>query len=178
MNAPSIEPWDRQPYDTDESWPVFQAFRESYPRRSFVDTFDGMPISPVKVARWMKAHFWKERADCWDMHLDGLRQETQRKLLEQATKEITAEHMEITALGRKVARKELEKLLVQVEAGAYNAIKPAELIRLMDNIVKLDRLIRNETTEKVESHVDLSGVPTGDLADLEARLKAVLGSTP
>lgn len=172
MTTPA--PWERQDYDTDESWPVFQSYRDSYPRKTFVDSYNGMPISPIKVQGWMLAHFWKLRAEAWDKHLDTARRDTQEAMLRQRVEEVTAEHMEITALGRKVARKELEKLLAQVEQGGYNALKPEALIRMLDTMVKLDRLIRDKSTENVGGHIDFSKASNSELDDLETRLKAVL----
>jgi hypothetical protein len=163
-------PWDRQPYDTDESWEVFQAFRDARPRRALIVFLKGRRVDPIKVRDWMAAHYWAQRAALWDEHLDGVRQDTIRSLLEQRTEEISAEHMEITALGRSVVRREMEKLLSDVEAGAHSTLRPGDLIRLTEAIVKLDRLMRGESTEKVDTHIDLSGASSEELAAMESRL--------
>jgi hypothetical protein len=165
-------PWSRQSYDTDESWPIFEAYRDQRPpRRGLLVIFKGRAVNPIKVAGWFREHFWEQRVALFDAYLDDIRLKERESLLRQSEREITSEHMEILAHSREIARRELAKLLATVEESAGEVVRTRDLIRLMDYTVKLDRLVRGQSTENVqESGPDLSKLSDSDLAEIERKL--------
>jgi len=167
-----LDPWERQPYDTDESWPVFQAYRDQKPpRRGLLVSFRGRPVDPIKVARWFREHFWGERVAEWDRHLDAIRVSEMESALAKSTREAMADHVQLVEQAKEIASRELEKLLATVKDSAVEVLKPRDLTRLLDSTIKLDRLIRGETTENVNvDGPDLSHLTDEQLSALDSML--------
>jgi len=160
------QPWERQPYDTEESWPEFVAYRDSpRPRKAY--TYRPGRRNPVQVAQWIEKHFWRERVAEYDRHLDGIMLAEREALLTQSAKEIAAQHMSILQDARQVLEQEFAKLLATVRSSNLEVIKPRDLRALLESTVKLDRLIRGEATERVEETQDLSHLSEEELIQLE-----------
>lgn len=174
MSAASpLIPWERQPYDTDESWSVFVEYRDQVPPRRGLQIFvKGRAVSPIRVATWMREHYWTERVAEYDRHLDDIRRREREAILRQSTKDITAEHMRILATARDIAHREISKLQATVVESAGEVLRPRDLFALIESATKLDRLIRGESTENVqESGPDLSGLSEEELAALGSMLE-------
>lgn len=158
-------PWDRQPYDSELSWRAFQTYRDRLPRSRAI-VLDGRALNPIEVVAWMRDHFWIERCAEYDRHLDGLRQSEIEAVHAQSARDIAAEHMELAGSARAIAARELAKLREASENSAYESLKPRDLIRLLDLVVKVDRLVRGESTESVDVR-DLSSLSDADLEEIE-----------
>lgn len=166
------DPWERQPYDTDESWEVFRVYRDQAPpRRGVLVSIRGRAQDPVKVSRWYRSHFWKERARAFDLHLDSIRVEEQEDLHRQTAHEVAAAHMGILANSRDLVAREIEKLRATIIASEGEVIRPQTLLRFAEMVIKLDRLIRGESTERIDTNgPDLSSVSSEDLERARALL--------
>jgi hypothetical protein len=125
----------------------------------------------------MTAHFWIERAALWDQHLDEIKRRQIEASIVDDAKAIAGEHMGMLAKARKIASIELAKLLERTEGSSHANVRVGELTRLIDATVKLDRLIRGEATEIVETgdDLDFSNMPDEDLAQLHAMLSKAKG---
>ena len=167
-----MDPWERQSYDTEESWPIFLVYRDQTPpRRGLLVTIKGRPVDPIKVSRWFREHYWEARCAEYDRHLDAIRIGEREALLRQSSAEVAAEHMGILAYGRDIIRREFEKLAATVHESAGEVVRPRDLIRLAETVVKLDRLVRGESTEAVAvDGPDLSKLSDSDLAALSTIL--------
>lgn len=163
------QPWERQPYDTEESWPEFVAYRDSpRPRKAY--SYRPGKRNPIQVAQWIERHFWRERVAEYDRHLDAIELAEREALLAQSAREIAAQHMSLLHDARNVLSAELSKLLATVRASNLEVMKPRDLRALLETTVKLDRLVRGEVTERVEESTDLSHLSDEDLAKLESLL--------
>lgn len=171
--ARPLDPWERQPYDSDESWSVFVEYRDQNPPRRGLQVFvKGRAVSPIKVATWMREHYWAERVAEYDRHLDGIRLREREAFLRQSAKEITAEHMRILAISRDVAYREIAKLQATVAESAGEVLRPRDLFALIESATKLDRLIRGESTENIqENGPDLSHLSEEELSALGSMLE-------
>lgn len=167
----TLHPWERQPYDTDESWPIFVAYRDqTLPRRGLLVLCKGRPVDPIRVAWYHKEHYWPERVAEYDRHLDAIRRAEREGLLAQTIREVTAEHAEVLADARDIVRRELEKLLATVRESAGEVVRVRDLIRLTELVIKSDRLIRGESTENVDTGPDLSHLTNEQLTQIEGML--------
>jgi hypothetical protein len=89
-------------------------------------------------------------------------------LLKDSTRTAMAEHVSLLNDSRQVAAQELAKLLeYSSSTPAGGILKPNELIKLIDATIKLDRLVRGESTEIVEERTDLSKLSIEDLRKLK-----------
>ncbi len=173
MSPQAPDPWERQPYDTEDSWPIFLAYRDQTPpRRGVLSMLQTRRHDPIKIARWAREHFWRERAAEFDRHLDEIRIRTREAALAQSSQEVAAEHMAILSRLRDVATQEAEKLLATVRESDGEVLRTRDLIRLVEGVTKLDRLVRGESTERVDVEgPDLGGVSDEDLERAAALLR-------
>lgn len=170
MTAPNS--WERQDYDTEESWACFQVYRDQRPPRRLALTPGGVFVDPAKLRTWYKDHAWGARVEAYDRWVDEVLLEEREALLRQSAQAITIEHM--TALGdaRELASRELSKYLEASRAtDAFGLLKPRELTALLETVIKYDRLIREQSTERTETKFDLSGLDVSELRELEALTK-------
>lgn len=176
----TLDPWERQPYDSDESWPVFQAYRDQTPpRRGLLVSLRGRSVDPIKVARWYRDHYWAERVAEYDRHLDSIRRAETEAALAKSAREAMADHVALIEQGKEIALRELEKLLATVKESPAEVLKPRDVIRLMDATIKFDRLIRGETTENVNVEgPDFSHLTDEQLAALDALIAKNDGTDP
>ena len=156
--------WFRQACDTEEAWAAFQAYRDQKPPRRLIRPG---PNPTSDLAKWYRDNNWKERCIAYDVHLDSIVQEERDELLRNDTREVTAQHRAILQDARRVAELEVSKLLAAANASP-NApgLRPTELIKMIDSVVKLDRLLRDQSTENTTVKPDLSGLPVDDLLKL------------
>lgn len=157
----SDEPWGRQACDTNESWEAFVEYRDMRNRR--LRRVTKAPVAQVQ--QWYREHGWRERIAAYDSHLDGIIRAEREEVLRQATREVAAEHMEILASAREVCALEFARIasLTRESRGANAVLKTPELIKLLHETVKLDRLVRNESTENVSTGIDLSKLTEEEL---------------
>lgn len=166
------EPWVRQPCDTDLSWDLFQAFLALPTPRRLVDLVkraSGHGLSWARLQELAWEDGWGIRAECWDSHLDRLRVET----IEQVTREDARARAERQgALARKLQRLgelEADKLLKASQGSDMpGLLLPRDMIRAITLGVRTERLALGESTEKVDTGPDLSGLSVDELRTMRA----------
>jgi uncharacterized protein (DUF1778 family) len=168
--------WERQPYDTNESWPFFKAYRDlqggARSLRRVRMSSGGMATTLAELKGWYDAHNWKERVAAYDTHMDAILSEEKETLLKHAAKESTTEHLELLQDAAELAKRELEKLLqASRETAAHGLLKPAELVKLMETAIKLGRLVNDKPTEVVEERTNLDNLTPEELLQLHALTK-------
>lgn len=81
---------------------------------------------------------------------------------------VTAEHIAILADARELAEREMAKFLADSQASpASGSMRFGDLVKLVDLVVKLDRLMQNKPGEIAEERIDLSGLTVEELHDLQ-----------
>lgn len=164
--------WERQSYDTEESWPVFTKYRDQgKPRRvPWGGSFRG---DPILTMRWYREHFWKERIEEYDRRLDAIKREVHEAVLAQSARDVAAETLAITSASRRLLTREITKYLTRSENQEFTELKPNEIARLLHVTSHLDRLFRGESTETIgEVARDLSHLTDEELDQIEAAMKA------
>jgi hypothetical protein len=170
-------PWDRQTQDTDESWPAFQIFRDMRRPRTLYLAPGNVRV-PIELARkWHRDHDWKTRVDAFDEYLDDLRTQEVEALTKQSAAEVVAEHMATLKSARELVAREIEKLLGMSKESENTALRPRELTSLLEAVIKYDRLIRDQSTEKTETSLDLSKLSIDELKTLEQLHRKIEGSS-
>jgi hypothetical protein len=98
-----------------------------------------------QLMRWSAVWLWVERCEKYDDHLeyqDRLRQEKERRQMRER-------HAKIAVLGQNIVVREMESLLAKAQNGG-SQMTPADVARLMDVTVKVERLARGESTDRHE----------------------------
>jgi hypothetical protein len=161
--------WLRQACDTDESWDAFKAYRDMAPPRNMARIYVNRVQVPIaKVSSWLRDHNWRDRCRAYDNHMEEILITQREDFLRQKTVEITADWMCALKDAREIIAKELMRLRqTSEESDGPGLLKPNELVRLMDMVIKYDRLLRGESTEQIDTKVDLSQLSVEDLRELK-----------
>lgn len=86
---PNLDPWERQPEETDPAWEAFQTYRDLGPKeRSMRRTAEIVEKSETLMVRWSGQWSWVHRAQEWDREVDRRRREAAVEAIE----EMSARH--------------------------------------------------------------------------------------
>lgn len=174
--APPLEydterPWVRQPCDEDTAWAIFSDFLLMGPTRKLTDMAKRWPWTWAMLCQCSFDYGWKERAQAFDRHLDALRLATVERVTEEDAATRARRH---GAAARKLilaGELELDKLIRRGQMpGSENmpgVMRPHEAIRAVSLGVRTERLAYGETTEKIETGPDLSGMTLEQLQQLQ-----------
>lgn len=185
----SREPWERQPGESAAAFDHFVQYRDMrYPKVTRPVMRDGVATGDVTIevtmdgtvayvkrslrklaaerglnfrtiARQSERGEWVKRCEAYDAYVDRMNREQQ----ETAIKKMHKEH---ALLAQQMIRKATRRLLTIPE----DDIGAAELVRMVDVAVKVERLSRGESTEnQAVTHggeVDVKSSPALDLSSL------------
>lgn len=171
------QPWERLPEEGEREWAAFKAYRDMEPPRDFqrAGFLGGVRVAAAELHRWYRNHRWAERSAAYDVLTDRIVAEHRKKVLERSAEDITAEHLVTLQRLRRVLLLEVQKYVESAEASAApGLIKPSDLKGLLEASVKLDRLIRGETTEEVGvQKTDLSEMSIDEIRAWRERIKGM-----
>lgn len=165
------QPWNRQPCDTDDTWPLFVRYVQcALPRR--VDVLARAVHLPItRIEQVARDAYWHDRAIAYDNWVhQQYNAQVVTYVLEHA-RDTAAQHVAILDMGLELAFIEFERMLrAAKEQTMHGMISPRELIRLTTEFVKLRRLLTGESTERIEiSEIEgmLRDMPLDQLEALE-----------
>lgn len=172
---PGQPPWERLPDEPDEAWEAFASYRDQDPPRQARH----LTIPMAQRIQWYQKYRWGDRCAILDDHLRTVVQNEKGKFLRETVQEIGAKHMMLLSDARALAKREVEKLLESSKARELEVMKPNDLTRLVSEVVKLDRLVRGETTSNdAQTELDLSDLSTEELRQWQALAAKVKQRTP
>jgi hypothetical protein len=160
------EPWEKQDNESQEAWLAFRAYRDMPPDERLLKR---AAIGNIAVlSRWYRDHNWADRCAAFDKKFDAMRVEEREKVYRRAAREIAIDHMVMLADARELYSREFAKLLsASREGDMIGLVKPETLVRMAEVMVKLDRLVRGESTENVQNtDMDLSQLSLDELRQL------------
>ena len=191
-----VELWEQQPGETAGSFGYFAIYRDMrYPKApDGTDITDGsvpfqkrslrklaaaVGVNFRNITRINEKNNWQKRVEAYDAHVDR----TVREANEAAIVKMRTEH---ALLAQQMIRKATKRLLTIPE----DQISAAELVRMVDVAVKVERLSRGESTEnqavthngevevKRETGLDLSGLSNEELEQFEQLIAKINGGGP
>ena len=160
----SARAWDRQPCDDDTQWAAFRAYLMlPVPRRTkALHGTTGVPYA--QLAQWCTRNHWVLRAQMFDRLVHETWQEAVIEVVQERAQSYAEQHAETLSAASELLRRELDKYLrVSRETEAIGLLRPAELTKLLELVIKLERLHYGETTDNIETTFDLSALPLEDL---------------
>lgn len=170
-----INPWDRQPFDTDETFKWFQAYRDTIPPRRLSRVRVSVPGAVVPSLQtlldWYNEGHWNDRAKAWDEHLDELRQEETEAIVQQDAREKAARRLAMANDLQELSEIEVAKIVENARDVDAPTLKPTEVLKFADAAIKLGRLLDGESTENVSAKFDFSNMPVADAKKLLAQLQ-------
>jgi hypothetical protein len=187
------ELWEQQPNETANAFGYFTVYRDMrYPKaadgtavtdgsvpfvkRSLRKVAAILGVNFRNLARINEKYNWQKRVEAYDAHVDRVIREAN----EAAIVKMKSEH---ALLAQQMIRKATKRLLTIPE----DQISAAELVRMVDVAVKVERLSRGESTEnqavthngevevKRETGLDLSGLSNEELEQFEQLIAKING---
>lgn len=165
------KPWHRLEAEPEDAWRAFQAYRDQVGPRSIPRV--GGQVQ--RIYEWANAYAWRERVREFDRHLESIKDEEREALLKEDARDTTAQRLRILASAKSLAGRELAKLdrLSQESGEMPGPFTLAQITRLVDVSVKLDRLERGQSTEHIETDFDFSKLTPEERAHYQELLKKV-----
>jgi hypothetical protein len=144
MSEEEKHDWERLTGESSKAYKHFCIYRDLGPERSLRLMAEAGECTAVRrqLERWSSRWRWVERCRKYDDYLEHQRRVQQEK----ERRAMHDRHAKIGVLGQNIAVKGLENLLGKVQKGGQ-AVAPADLTRLLDTSVKVERLARGESTE-------------------------------
>jgi hypothetical protein len=173
MGALKIQPWHRmEGLDTDDSWPVFVAYRDGPRALKPLAVKFGIPEKTIRA--WSYEHMWRKRAREYDRWCDFKR--IKANLADKRPADVR--HLEAARTLGELAQVEAKKLLERAHKYKNSAVTPRELVRINRNAVDVERLVEGKPTDRIDNgpkHLDLSKLTAEELLQLrELQAKAGL----
>ncbi len=172
-------PWERQPNEGEEAWLAFRAYRDMVPSERMIK-HSAVKALPT-ISKWYRDHNWRERVEAYDRQFDKIAVEERERIYRRKAQEIAIDHMIMLSNARELVQRELAKInATSRETEMHGLVKVSELNKLMETVVKLDRLVRDEPTEIVGSRdLDYSALSPDELDKLNELLdKATRNADP
>ncbi len=164
------EVWERQASEPEEAWIAFKCYREMAPDERLLKR--AATARMLTLSKWYRDFNWADRCRAYDAKFDKMRIEERERIYRRAAREIAIDHMVMLADTRELYTREFAKLLsASRESEMHGLIKPDTLVRMAETMVKLDRLVRGETTENVGStEMDLGQLSIEEIRTLNELL--------
>ena len=149
-----------------------------YEKRSLRKTAEAMGMNKRTIANQSAKWDWVRRCEAYDAHVDRMNREAN----EAAIRKMKQDH---ALLAQQMIRKATRRLLTMPD----DEISAAELARIVDVGVKVERLSRGESTEnqavthtgevevKRDAPLDLSGLSNEELDQFERLLEKISGAS-
>lgn len=169
MSPPSDwQPWHRAPGESDLGFALFQQFLTLDPPRDLRRLAKASPLSRDDLECLSRDWEWSARVRFWDDHLSRLYTSTVERHTEETAREVAERQLGLTGAMQELAHLEIRALLkMRRESGdVAGVVTPRDALRLAANGIRLERLIRGETTEKVETTPDVSKFGVDELRTL------------
>lgn len=166
-----MDPWERRDTESDREWEAFRVYRDMRKPRSILRA---APVASVTLAEWSKRHEWAARVRAYDRHVEKIRLSERDALIQQDEAELTANRLELIRDAQELVQLELAKLLhMSRRSGeAPLSLNLSQLTRLFEAAIKCERLVRGESTEKIEVETsDFDSLSLDELRTLEELMR-------
>lgn len=164
--------WERLEGEPEEAWAAFRAYREMPPDERLLKRAASKRIETL--SKWLRDWNWLARCEAYDAHFDRMRLEEREKIFRRTARDMAIDHMVALSDMRDLFTREIGKLN-EASRGSpdmHGLIKPGDLIKLAEVVVKLERLTRGQTTENVgNTDLDMSELSLEEVRALHALMK-------
>lgn len=142
-----IAAWERQDAESELSWKGFTYFRDGPRPRQLELTARFLRIPLHEAVKLAGDNGWRDRAVAFDRYLDAYLVAERMEVLAEDDRQRTAEQLRVTITSRELVLSELRKQLLVARASETSTMRMADLIKLIETSIKMDRLVRGEATE-------------------------------
>lgn len=160
-------PWSRQPGESETEYAKFEEYMNQTKPRVLRRPGNG---GHIELQRTFRERKWAERVEALDVWMQSVLDYEMEGFLKETAKARAARHLAFLHDALSLVEMEFARLRARAEAGNHDGvIKPADLIRLSELVVKLRRLEFGESTENVGPAVtvDLSKMSLEELRTMK-----------
>lgn len=151
---PDLDPWERQPRETDVAFQAFVVYRDLPGRRSCAKAGKSLGKSAKLMEDWSTQHRWVDRAAAWDREQDRVARQAQ--LDEIASMHRRHANLAVTMLNQAAARlmgsDDPSRPVTRLDLSKLSA---TEVARLAEVGTRIERQARGEP-DKIELDVGVS----------------------
>lgn len=169
--------YDRQPDEGSKAWQAFVCYRDLGPDRSHVKVKASLGKRNLyMIQRWSMLWSWRLRLAEWDREID--RRKTKTDFLE--IEKMRRRHIQLATTLQGLGAVELNKLLAAAQAASSSSVTPADLLKILETGVKMERAGRGdleEATNKVTVNVTVAEIVEHARLELQAAVCPVLMDT-
>ena len=157
-------PYERRKNEGDKPWEAFVLYRDMGLDRSHDRVASECSKNVSLISRWSRDHEWRKRVLAYDMAADRRKRIGDLKGIEDMRRRQTR----LALLAQDLVHVELSKLVKGAKKHADAAtVDPGLVAKLLEASTKLERVVRGEPGEIVETHinetVDLTGLSLDEL---------------
>ncbi len=158
--------WDRQPKESGPAWEAFTVYRDLDIGRTLAAAAAHLHKSVTVVGGWSSRFSWRERVAALEAAKDKAIQDGAMEGLKAMAKRHMAQSREL----QNFARGQLRKLETQAAKDPRPIVGAKAVIAALERGAKLDRLVRDQSTENVggAAALDLSKLSAKQLKELKA----------
>jgi hypothetical protein len=151
--------WDQVPEESSKAFHAFTLFRDLGWDRSVKKVIEKSKKHPALIYRWSVKYRWRERAQEWDAFQDQLGQaQSVRTRMEMNKVTLTiAQTMQTKAMDGYLALETVRKVkdAITGEEKLQLAIKPAELLRILESSHKLSKDVLGKSDEDQVAKIEV-----------------------
>ena len=160
--------WDQLVGEPAYAYEAFASYRDAPTPRPAPDKFASMHgLKMAETLHFAHRFQWQQRAKSYDKHFEKIREEHRIEAIRGSVGEVEAAHLEIMRAARNVLHIEVLKLIRESQNSPRSILRSGDLFRLLDYVVKNDRLLAGKATTIVESPIDFESMSDEDFNRLE-----------
>lgn len=161
------EPWARQPFEDDRAWALFSAYLATPAgARSIREIAQRHNVPWTQVEILALEHGWEVRAGLWDENLDRLRRETIEREVQEDARSRASRHLRTLRKASDIVEAELNRRLELVANGGPVLMSDANVSRLLERVIKLERLVAGDQDPATDVNISLDGLSVDELRNL------------
>ncbi len=161
--------WSYVPgFESPDQYEAFEHYRDAGPRlRTLAGTARALRIAYGTVFQWSQQKGWAERVLAFDGHRIAQRAELARAREQTADIAWAEKRAEILERWSSILGEELTRFEASLRKRS-GAMRPNELTRALDILIKYSNLANGDATERIDVPIDLSNHTPEQLEALEA----------
>lgn len=163
-----IQPWARQDQESDLSWKGFTFYRDATRPRSLAEASRYLRIPQHELITLANDNEWKARVLAYDRFVDDHLVAERLEMISQDDAARTSDQLRLMANAREVCAREIMKLLLASKENEGPMMRVADVIKMTDMAVKLERLLRGQATEILQAGVTPPNLDNLSLEELQA----------
>lgn len=154
--------------DTHASFVAFRYFLGLTPPRELKNVCIGTEFNLNTVRAWSSSCRWFSRAAAWDDYMARIAAEETESIVRRTAEERATKALLTLERMHAILDHEVLKLHAQSVGTALPVMNAAQMVKLAESAIKLERLVRGDTTENVGNTLDLTQLTDEELAALDA----------